>query len=278
MQDTDDTSSNEEEPENQVTSYEDIKNGNIKILFGSPEAFLEVEKYRDTVKKLQSEDLICSLICDEAHCVLKYGYNRKTRSGKVVKAFRPAYAKLRELRAILGDTPMVCLTATLTTENQKMLIEKLHLGPQCFILTQPPVKNNITYHVHQLNKEFSKEESGEYFDWLKELLACEREHLKKTLIFFHSRERQSLVYEYLDEELGYYGHALPPPHSVQSHLFEMYHMKNDDSVKDIILNQFAGSEGHLQCILASSSISMGIDICYTHHPFWPCYGFGQFSA
>ena len=155
LQDIGDVSSTEVDHSCQVTTIDDIKQGKVSILFGSPEAFIEVQQYHDMVKELKCDDMIGTLAIDEAHCVLKYGYNRKTRSGKIVRAFRPAYSKLRELRAILGDTPVVAMTATLTTNGQKELKEKLNLG-DCFTIVLPPKKDNITYYVHQLQKSFIK--------------------------------------------------------------------------------------------------------------------------
>jgi len=78
-------------------------------------------------------------------------------------------------------------------------------------------------------------------------------------LVFHSVAKQSLVYEYLDDELQEKGHVGDLPHNDQTHVFELYHMKTDDSIKDSILSQFSQSS-QLRCVLASTSFSMGLNI------------------
>ena len=225
----------------------------MRILFSSPEAALG--QHRKLIEDLASRRLIVGIAIDEAHCVLKYGYSKKTKSGKIIKAFRKDYRRLTELRAILGRIPMVALTATLMKDSQTKLMKDLNMKP-CFSLIMPPKKDNIKYIVHKLQ---SGGELEDHFEWLVKLLQVKKVNMAKTLIFFHKIAKQGEAYEYLDDELKEIAHVGQAPFSDASHVFEMYHMRTDDQVKETIIKQFAG-EGHMRCVLASSSFSMGLDI------------------
>jgi ATP-dependent DNA helicase RecQ len=224
------------------------------VLLGSAESLLG--QHRQLLEDLAEAKLIGALAVDEAHCVMKYGYSRKTKSGKKKKAFRPAYSRLLELRAIVGDVPIVALTATATPDVQNKLIKELSMAP-CFSIVLPPQKDNIKYMVHRLDK---KGNLYSYFGWLRKAIEDQAQDMTKTLVFFHSVAKQSLVYEFLDDELKEVGHKGDPPHNDATHYFEMYHMKTDDTIKDSILAQFSKKDGHMRCVLASSSFSMGLNI------------------
>ena len=72
--------------------------GGYKFLYVSPER-LQTEIFRVRVAKMK----VCYLAIDEAHCISQWGYD-----------FRPDYLKIKELRAILPDVPVIALTATAT--------------------------------------------------------------------------------------------------------------------------------------------------------------------
>ncbi|MBR3030843.1 MAG: ATP-dependent DNA helicase RecQ [Bacteroidales bacterium] len=72
--------------------------GGYKFLYVSPER-LRTEIFRVRVAKMK----VCFLAIDEAHCISQWGYD-----------FRPDYLKIKDLRAILPDVPVIALTATAT--------------------------------------------------------------------------------------------------------------------------------------------------------------------
>ena len=72
--------------------------GSYKFLYVSPER-LQTEIFRVRVAKMK----VCFLAIDEAHCISQWGYD-----------FRPDYLKIKELRSILPDVPVIALTATAT--------------------------------------------------------------------------------------------------------------------------------------------------------------------
>jgi superfamily II DNA helicase RecQ len=254
----DDPSATSRDHDLELNSIDDLKKGKVQILLASPESLLG--QYRKLIADLAEANLIGAIAVDEPHCVLKYGYSRNTKGGKKKRAFRPAYSRLLQLRAIIGDVPLVALTATASPETQQKLIKELNMAP-CFSLIFPPKKDNIKYIVHKLEKDGDLDT---YFGWLRNAIVTQRDMMKKTIVFFHRVAKQTLVYEILDDDLKGLGHIGDPPHNDETHLFEVYHMKTDDSVKESILSHFS-KDGHMRCVLASSSFSMGLNIPDIQH-------------
>jgi len=88
-------------------------NGNIKLLYVTPERFRKPE-FIDRIK----EKKISLLAVDEAHCISEWGHD-----------FRPDYSRLAEFRELMGNPLTIALTATATTEVQKDIISKLNIPP-----------------------------------------------------------------------------------------------------------------------------------------------------
>lgn len=72
--------------------------GSYKFLYVSPER-LQTEIFKVRVAKMK----VNYLVVDEAHCISQWGYD-----------FRPDYLKIRDIRALLPDVPVIALTATAT--------------------------------------------------------------------------------------------------------------------------------------------------------------------
>lgn len=84
--------------------------GDIKLLYLSPER-LQSELARERIKKMN----ISFIAVDEAHCISQWGYD-----------FRPPYLQIPEIRDLIGDVPILALTATATPEVVKDIQHKLH--------------------------------------------------------------------------------------------------------------------------------------------------------
>jgi ATP-dependent DNA helicase RecQ len=89
----------------------ELKNGNLRLLFISPERcsqahFLNYLKYCPV--KL--------VAIDEAHCISAWGHN-----------FRPEYRQLSQIRKFFPDIPIIALTATATPEVRRDIVQLLGL-------------------------------------------------------------------------------------------------------------------------------------------------------
>jgi len=113
--------------------------GNIKFLYLSPERLLS-----ELVRVRISYMNVNLIAIDEAHCISQWGYD-----------FRPPYLKVKELREILPDTPVLALTATATPEVKTDIIEKLELkDAQVFVKSFS--RKNLSYVVFNLDDKHKK--------------------------------------------------------------------------------------------------------------------------
>jgi len=113
--------------------------GNIKFLYLSPERLLS-----DLVRVRISYMNVNLIAIDEAHCISQWGYD-----------FRPPYLKIKELREIHPDKPVLALTATATPDVRTDIIEKLELK-QPSVFVKSFARKNLSYVVFNLDDKHKK--------------------------------------------------------------------------------------------------------------------------
>jgi ATP-dependent DNA helicase RecQ len=92
--------------------------GKIKFLYLSPERLLS-EIVRERISYMN----VNLIAIDEAHCISQWGYD-----------FRPPYLKIKDLRTIHPEVPILALTATATPFVRTDILQKLELkNPQVFV-------------------------------------------------------------------------------------------------------------------------------------------------
>ena len=106
--------------EEYCATVDDIKSGNVKIIYVSPEG-LATSKIREL---LSSPELKISCITiDEAHCVSQWGHD-----------FRPDYLEIRSIRHLFPKAVMLALTATATEHVRQDICQNLGMKtPKVFI-------------------------------------------------------------------------------------------------------------------------------------------------
>ena len=72
--------------------------GDMKFLYIAPDR-LATESFRMRVQRMN----VVLLAVDEAHCISQWGYD-----------FRPSYLRIKEVRKLLPDVPVLALTASAT--------------------------------------------------------------------------------------------------------------------------------------------------------------------
>ncbi|RZL46650.1 MAG: RecQ family ATP-dependent DNA helicase [Pedobacter sp.] len=113
--------------------------GNIKFLYLSPERLLS-EIVRERISYMN----VNLIAIDEAHCISQWGYD-----------FRPPYLKVKELREIHPDKPILALTATATAFVKQDIIEKLEMkDAQVFVKSFS--RRNLSYVVYDLEDKHKK--------------------------------------------------------------------------------------------------------------------------
>ena len=166
---------------------------------------------------------------------------------------------LGELRSLVGGmVPVIALTATATQETKAIIKQDLCLN-NCTEVIMNPDKKNITYWVHTMETD----EIESYFQWLVELLLVKKSETPRMIIFFRQIKHIAEVYELLETSLGekaYTNYNPQGPNDDRNRLFDMFHMKTDDNVKDSICASYQDPKGSTRVVLSSTSFSMGLDV------------------
>ena len=93
--------------------------GDYKFLYVSPER-LQTPLFKERARKMN----VNFLVVDEAHCISQWGYD-----------FRPAYLEISAVKEIIGDVPLIALTATATKSVVEDIVLKLGFGEHNIIRT-----------------------------------------------------------------------------------------------------------------------------------------------
>lgn len=97
--------------EEYTQTLRDLKRGDVKILYISPER-LESDFFLDFISEID----VSFLAVDEAHCISQWGHD-----------FRPSYKLIPQIYDLLGDIPVAAFTATATREVRDDIIKNLKL-------------------------------------------------------------------------------------------------------------------------------------------------------
>ena len=106
--------------------------GDVKFLYVAPER-LSSEMFRLRVDRMN----VSLLAVDEAHCISQWGYD-----------FRPSYLRIKELRRVLPDTPILALTASATPQVAKDIMAQLEFA-EPNILQTSFLRPNLSYSVRE---------------------------------------------------------------------------------------------------------------------------------
>jgi ATP-dependent DNA helicase RecQ len=90
----------------------DITYGITKLLYVAPES-LTKEEYVEFLQKVK----ISFVAIDEAHCISEWGHD-----------FRPEYRNLKAIIKLIGDVPVIGLTATATPKVQEDILKNLDMS------------------------------------------------------------------------------------------------------------------------------------------------------
>ena len=211
-------------------TLEEVKSGNVSILFVSPERLLN-EKFLCALRECPNG---VSLACiDEAHCVSEWSHN-----------FRPAYHRLgsilfnRVMRSGMNNNngktfPVLALTATATKKTEMSLRETLNIAPEN-ALRNDAIRDNLSLSVIRVP-------------------SCSR---NSTLLHFLQKDHPkgaAIVYVAFKNEAESVANYL----KVQGVLARPYHAGLDKSERHRTQTQF--QENKVRVIVATVAFGMGLD-------------------
>ncbi|KAF8723361.1 hypothetical protein HU200_021886 [Digitaria exilis] len=131
------TSTTNKEVEKFVYRALDKGEGELKILYVTPEKILKSKRFMSKLEKCHHAGRLSLVAVDEAHCCSQWGHD-----------FRPDYKNLGILKIQFPSVPMIALTATATSKVQKDLIEMLHI-PRCVKFVSTVNRPNLFYKVYE---------------------------------------------------------------------------------------------------------------------------------
>ena len=211
-----------------------------QIIFTTPEALIGVtgkEKNPKGLSLVSTEKFRKRCVCvalDEAHCCLKW------------EGFRPVYGHLSRVTAILGDTPVMALTATSTPIITKFL-EKNFLGSGYAHFKADPTRSNI-----KLTERALKEADQSLAQLLWDLREM-REAFPRTLVFFRS------LVDYGDANVKV--RRFLQDHGVPTTLYASYHSLHEQVRLETTLRDLKDHPaGGIRLIFATSAFGMGVNV------------------
>ncbi len=124
----------------QKAVMDEIRDGFRGLLYVAPERFYS-PSFQSVLRDLRPK----LLAIDEAHCISQWGHD-----------FRPEYARLGEVRQMLGDPPVIALTATATEDVREDIIRGLRLREPNIVITGFD-RPNLMYECRRVSKVVEKD-------------------------------------------------------------------------------------------------------------------------
>lgn len=113
--------------------------GNYKFLYLSPER-LQTNLFKFRVSKMK----VSFLVVDEAHCISQWGFD-----------FRPDYLKIKEIRPLIKEAPIIALTATATQQVANDIMKQLAF-PSDNMIVSGFERPNLKYVIREAENKFGQ--------------------------------------------------------------------------------------------------------------------------
>ena len=206
-------------PEEHRQELERLADGEIKLLYVSPERFRS-RRFLNTLKSHQ----ISLFVVDEAHCISQWGHD-----------FRPDYLALRTAIQAVQPYSVALFTATATPEVREDIIKQLQVE-KCETLIQSVERPNLKFSVCEVPGEPEK----------YQLLTRQLEQLAgKGIVYTGTRRQTEEIAEYLKKK----GHRADFYHGAREE-------SERTRVQDAFFDDTATG---IKIVVATNAFGMGID-------------------
>ncbi len=166
-----------------VTLFDNIKFGNYKFLYISPER-LQTHLIQQKIRELN----ISFAAIDEAHCISEWGHD-----------FRPSYRNIKILKELIPNINLIALTATANERVLNDISSNLELeNPTIF--KKSFYRENLAYQIFNVE------------DKLLKLLQIFRKTTSPAIVYVSSRKKTQEIARFLNVnnlKSGYYHGGLP---------------------------------------------------------------------
>lgn len=205
----------------------EVMNGEIHLLYVSPERLHRSEELRTRLRDLMANKKIQRLVYDEAHCLSEWGHD-----------FRPDYRQvLSAVRDLGGTFPVTALTATATPRVKDQLIQELGLQDGVRV-THSSDREKLTYYSYLVTGKILKlQKVVQILRWMEENHPEDR-----VIIYVSTRNAASRLAQALGK-LDFKAAA--------------YHAGMSPFARGEVQSQF--KDGDLQVMVATNAFGMGVD-------------------
>jgi ATP-dependent DNA helicase RecQ len=193
-----------------------LRRGELELLYVAPEAL------RQSLRGIFADSPISLVVVDEAHCISHWGHD-----------FRPAYRQLRDLKTLLGDIPVLALTATATRRVALDIVRSLGM--------RKPAGYKGAFYRPNLRIIAQKKGGGR--NTRRDILSVIRGHPSESgIVYCATRKGVDSLTDWLAEQRI---NVLP------------YHAGLDDATR--LKNQEAFARDSANVVVATVAFGMGID-------------------
>ncbi len=144
--------------------------GGVKFLYLSPER-LATPIFKENLERLP----ITLLAIDEAHCISQWGHD-----------FRPEYRRLKEVRQLIPEIPVLALTASATPKVQEDIMVQLGFK-STLVFKKSFERTNLRYIVRRTEDKYGK------------LLQSIQSQKASSLVYVRNRKKTEEISKFLQE-------------------------------------------------------------------------------
>ena len=195
------------------TALDNAIYGDYKFLYVSPER-LQTPLFIARAAKMN----INFLVVDEAHCISQWGYD-----------FRPSYLEIKKIKEVIGNVPIIALTATATEIVADDIVRKLGFGEHNIVSTGFE-RPNLSYVVRNTEDKYGH------------ILRICNGVVGTGIIYVRERKRSEEISAFL---------------RANNIAADFYHAGLSKEMRS--LKQDEWKKGNIRVIVATNAFGMGID-------------------
>ncbi len=194
-------------------AFDNALYGGYKFIYMSPER-LKTDLAKVRLSKME----VNFLVVDEAHCISQWGYD-----------FRPSYLEITEIRQVIGNIPIIALTATATPRVVDDIMDKLEFREQN-VIKSSFYRKNLIYVVRQSE------------DKLGQILRIARRSDGSGIVYVRERKKAEEISAFLN---------------AQGESADSYHAGFSPDLRT--KKQYDWKAGKIRIIVSTNAFGMGID-------------------